>query len=189
MNAQEEYINKNNNLTTIPTEVPLNLQILNLEYNQLEQLSVGSLDKFTNLQEAFLKNNLIKTLENNVFNPSIHQNLRIISIGNNRITEMPVLHGFQMLRVLDVSNKELQTITIGKLDSLEELILNGNNLTSMPVLTEQLLSLQTLILSHNNIMTVSGDYFNRSPNLKNMDISRNSFQEITLGQIDSLMEI
>ena len=188
-NAQEEYIHKNNNLTTIPTEVPSNIQILNLEYNQLEQLLEGSLDQFPNLEEIYFTSNLIETLENNVFNPSIHQNLRIISIGNNRIREMPVLHGFQMLRILDVSNNELQTITIGKLDSLEELILNGNNLTSMPVLTEQLLSLQTLIFSHNNIMTVSGDYFNRSPNLKNMDISRNSFQEITLGQVDSLMEI
>ena len=80
-------------------------------------------------------------------------------------------------------------LKIGKLDNLEELILNGNKLNSMPVLMEQLSSLQKLILSHNNIMTVSGDYFNRSPSLKAVDISRNSLQEITLGQVDSLMEI
>ena len=109
--AQEEYINKNNNLTTIPTEVPSNIQILNLEYNQLEQLLEGSLDQVTDLQEIYLESNVIETLEDNVFDPSIHQNLRIIYIGNNRITEMPVLHGFQMLRILDVSNNELQTIT------------------------------------------------------------------------------
>ena len=136
-----------------------------------------------------MTSNLIETLENDVFNPSIHQNLRIISMGNNRITEMPVLHGFQMLRILDVTNNELQTITIGKLDNLEELILNGNKLNSLPVLTEQLPSLQTLILSHNEIVMISGDYFNSLPSLKTIDISRNSLQEITLDQVDSLMEI
>ena len=189
VNAQVEYINNNNNLTTIPTEAPSNIQILNLEHNQLEQLLEGSLDQFTNLQEIYLKSNLIETLENNVFNPSIHQNLRLISMGNNRVTEMPVLHGFQMLRILDVSNNELQTITIGKLDNLEELILNGNKFNSMPVLMELLPSLHTIMLSHNEIVMISGDYFNRSPSLKTMDISRNSLQEITLGQADSLMEI
>ena len=56
-------------------------------------------------------------------------------MGNNRITEMPVLDGFQLLRILNVSNNELQTITIGKLDNLEQLILNGNNLNVMPLLS------------------------------------------------------
>ena len=50
-------------------------------------------------------------------------------------------------------------------------------------------SLHTLILYHNDIETVSVDYFNRSQGLKYLDISRNSLHEITFGQVDSLMEI
>ena len=59
VSAQEEYINKSNDLTTIPIKVPLNIQILNLEYNKLEQLLEGSLNQFTDLQEIYLKSNLI----------------------------------------------------------------------------------------------------------------------------------
>ena len=187
--AQEEYINENNNLTTIPAEVPSNVQILNLENYRLEQLLQGNLDRFTDLEEIYFTSNLIETLETNFFNPTFHQNLRVIFMGDNRIAAMPLLHEFQMLRILDLSDNKLQTITIGKLDNLEELILNGNELHSMPVLSEELPSLHTLILSHNNIVSVSADYFSRVPVLKIMDISRNSLEEFTLGQAEALMEL
>ena len=186
--AQETYTNENSDLMTIPTHIPSNVTILNLKNNKLQQLPQLSLDNFTDLEEIYLTSNLIETLENNVFNPSVHQNLSIISMGNNRIREMPVLDGFQLLRILDVSNNELQNITIGILDNLEELILNGNNLDSMPLLTEQLPRLQTILLQHNNIVSLSPDYFNKTPSLKKLDLSRNFLNEITL-EHNSLTEI
>ena len=189
VNAQETYTNESNNLMTIPTEIPSNVTILNLKNNKLEQLPPGSLDKFTDLEEIDFTSNLIETLENNVFNPSIHQNLRIISMGHNRITEMPKIHGFQMLKTLNLADNKLQTIEIGKLDNLEELILNGNNLNSMPLLTDHLPSLRILILSHNNIVSLSPDYFNKTPSAIVLNLSRNSLQEITLDHVDSLTEI
>ena len=174
---------------TIPTEIPSNVTNLNLKNNKLEQLPPGSLDKFADLEEIYLTSNLIETLMDNVFNPSVHQNLRLISMGNNRITEIPKLHGFQMLKTLNLADNKLQTIEIGKLDNLEELILNGNNLNSMPLLTEHLPSLSTLILSHNNIVSLSPDYFNKTPSANFLNLSRNSLQEITLDHVDSLTEI
>ena len=189
VNAQVTYTNESNNLMTIPTEVPSNVTILKLKNNKLEQLPPGSLDKFTDLEEIYLTSNLIETLMDNVFNPSVHPNLRIISMGNNRITEMPKLHGFQMLKTINLADNKLQTIEIGKLDNLEELILNGNNLNLMPLLTEHLPSLRTLILAHNNIVGLSPDYFNKTPNVNFLNLSRNSLQGITLDHVDSLTEI
>ena len=187
--AQETYTNENSDLMTIlTTQVPSNVTILNLKNNKLYQMLQGSLDNFTDIEEIYLTSNLIETLKRNVFNPSVHQNLSIISMGNNRITEMPVLSGFRLLRILDVSNNELQNITMGKLDNLEQLILNGNNLNLMPLLTEQLPRLQTILLQDNNIVCLSPDYFNKTPSLKKLDLSRNSLNEITL-EHNSLTEI
>ena len=187
--AQEEYINENNNLITIPTDVPSNVTILKLKNNDLQQLPQGSLDQFTNLEEIYLTSNLIETLENNVFNPIVHQNLSIISMGNNGIMEIPVLHGFKMLRILDLSDNELETIMLGTLDNLEELILNGNELHSLPVLMQQLPSLRTLILSHNRLVTESAEYFDKCPSLRIIDLSINSLEEITFGSLDALTEV
>ena len=189
LDALEMYTNENNNLMTIPTEVPSNVTTLNLRRNKLHELPQGSLDQFTNLEEIYLTSNLIETWENNVFNPIVHQNLSIISMGNNRITEMPELHGFQMLRILDLSHNQLQTITLGRLDNLKELDLNGNQLHSMPVLSEELSSLQKILLHDNKIVSISPDYFNKTPGLNILDLSRNSLQEITLDRIEGLTEI
>ena len=189
VDALEIYTNENNNLITIPTEVPSNVTILNLKKNKLQEVRQGSLDQFIDLEEIYLTSNLIETLENNVFNPTVHLNLTVISLGDNSITEMPELHGFQMLRILNLSDNQLQTITTGRLDNLKELILNGNELHSIPVLSEELSSLRKILLQDNKIVSISPDYFIKTPGLKILDLSRNSLQKINLDSVKALTEI
>ena len=168
------HSNEDNQLTSLPLDIPYNVTALNLTQNNLTQLMDGYLDKFTDLQLINLTSNKIKTVANGSFNPVIHKDLEMIYIGNNLITSLPILDGFGMLRILNVSQNKLETITLGRLENLTELFLLDNNLNVMPVLIHLLPSLEILDLFNNSISNIPGGYFENVPALKAINMGESS---------------
>ena len=127
---------------------------------------------FTDLKQLNLSSNKIVTVENGSFDQDIHQDLGMVSLGNNLIKVIPVLDGFRMLKILNVSRNKLQRITLGKLDNLTELHVADSNFNAMPGLIYLLPSLQKLYVFKNLITSIPIDYFVKPPPIDN----KNAFQ-------------
>lgn len=104
----------NNRQLKLPEDEPLleskSLQVLHLEYCDLDKISVMNLHKVVSLQELYISHNKIKTISTEV----------------QGITQFPL----QEIRILDTSYNQLQQIPpeIRKLPNLEKLYARNNKL-------------------------------------------------------------
>ena len=99
---------------------------------------------------------------------------------------IPKLDGLESLKYLHLSQNKLRKVHFGQLDALQEILIDKNNLTSMPNLTKELPSLTKLYLYGNNIAELPIGYFAKLPALKELDLRSNVFAQITIGRLDSL---
>ena len=166
------YTNEHNQLTSLPSDIPPNITVLNLGQNNLTQILNMDLHQFTGLQEINLAYNKIVTVQSGFVNSTIHPGLEVVSLMDNCIEVMPVLHESGMLETLTLSKNKLQIITLEKLDSLVELILSENNMTVMPEFTHLLPSLETLDLFQNPISNIPDGYFAKAPALKKLKLGQ-----------------
>ncbi|XP_049783690.1 leucine-rich repeats and immunoglobulin-like domains protein 3 [Schistocerca cancellata] len=82
-------------------------------------------------------------------------------------------------RFIDCSRKKLQHIPADLPTWTEELNLNKNYLTEIPVVDAQL-NLTTLSLAHNQIRKIDANALHNLPTLKSLDVSYNNIREVTL---------
>ena len=184
--CQVTYTKEGNHLTSIPDDIPLNVQILELRKNRITHLTKSDFDQFRNLEEIYLALNVIEKVDEDFLNASIHSNLTVLSIKDNLIEMIPKLVGLESLKYLHLSQNKLQEVHFGQLDSLQEIFIDGNNLSSMPNLTKELPSLTKLILHKNNIAELPIGYFAKLPALKELDLTSNLFVQITIGRLGNL---
>ena len=170
--GQLMYTNEHNQLTSLPSDIPPNVAVLNLGQNNLTQILNMDLHQFTGLQEINLAYNKIVTVQSGFVNSTIHPGLEVVSLVDNCIEVMPVLHEFGMLKTSTLSKNKLQTITLGKLDSLVGLILSENNMTVMPESTHLLPSLETLDLFQTPVSNIPDGYFTKTPALKKLKLQQ-----------------
>ena len=187
--GQVVYINESNQLTSFPLDIPPDVNILNLGLNNLTQILNTDLHQFTDLQEINLTANNITTVEDRFLDATIHQGLEVISLVDNSIEVMPILDGFGMLKILNISSNMLQTITLGKLDNLTELVLKDNDLNAMPMLTHLLPLLETLDLLSNPIPIISASYFLNTSALKSINLRYTSLVEFDCSGLFNLQYI
>ena len=184
--GQEKYTNEGNQLTSVPADIPNDVQILELRKNKIAQLVESDFDRLGSLEEIYLTSNVIERVQEKFVNPSIHTNLSVLSLEDNLIEIIPKLNGLESLKYLHLSQNKLREVHFGQLDALQEIFIDKNNLTSMPNLTKELSSLTKLYLYKNNIAELPVGYFAKLPALKELNLRSNLFVEITIGRLDSL---
>ena len=126
-NDQETYSNIGNNLTSVPSDIPGNANIIILSNNKIDHVLYGDFQDFNALKELDLTSNEITRIGQDLFSPSVRSNLAVLSVSDNLIEATPIFDGFNSLMTLDVSNNLLQNLTLGNLDSLENLNVSSNN--------------------------------------------------------------
>ena len=186
---QETYSNFGNNVTSVPSDILENVNIIILSNNKIDHLSYEDFQNFNVLTELDLTSNKITTIDQDLFSPSVQSNLAVLKLGDNNIETIPDFNGFISLKTLNVSHNLLRSLILGNLDNLENLDLSHNNLNEMPELTDTLATLKVLEIAENNITTIPMDYFVETPALEELDLTTNHLQEINLEHLIHLTSL
>ena len=143
------------------------LKYLHLSQNKLREVHFGQLDA---LQEIFIDRNNLTSMPNLTKElPSLTK----LYLYENNIAELPIGYFAKLpaLKELDLRSNLFAQITIGRLDNLENLTIENNKLTTMPMFTHSMPALEIMHLSKNPITNISADYFDRISSLKEFKLN------------------
>ncbi|CAG9762080.1 unnamed protein product [Ceutorhynchus assimilis] len=171
----------NNQLLSVPT-LALNslpeLDRLDLSGNQMKMLDGGSFKGLKNLSFIDLSNNLIAKLAPNTFD-NLPQ-LKILRLRGNRLTLAAInrLNSLPTTEDLDISENQLVgplgPKSFPKMESLKDLQLSHNSLSSVKMGALQgLMNLTTLRLQHNLIDVIEDHAFIHLTTLVTLDLAHN----------------
>ncbi|KAJ9579369.1 hypothetical protein L9F63_024524 [Diploptera punctata] len=181
------------------------LQTLQLSYNQLQ--SLPAVTRHIPLQELFLQSNSLATLPANFF--SVSTRLRVLNLSNNRLCELPhgcghnhqleklyltancladqcfnVLSRLTNLRTLHAAYNSLSHLPescIALWSELEELVLSGNKLRTLPENIIQLRHLHVLRVHSNRLQTIPS--FSKMSSLRVLDLAHNCLDRVNLATL------
>ncbi len=204
---------KHQGLISVPTDqIFWNVTRLNLQANQLQNISDYEFSSFARITKLLLDFNDISFLSSLAF-----AGLRIeqLYLSHNRINTFPDLRvisstlahldmsdngiGFidpdffnlTVLEIFDLSRNRLKLFNVShKLDNLQTFDLSRNSLAELPAFTYTLPSLITLDLKHNKIRgTLDCKYYRKIPGVRHLFVSHNSISEISLCDLVQLREL
>ncbi|XP_026788383.3 extracellular matrix protein 2 isoform X2 [Pangasianodon hypophthalmus] len=176
-----------NHFRTIPQGLPASLQELHLENNLIEELPEGAFNQSKSLNVIVLRHNKIDETRIAPFAWINHRNLESIDLSHNNLHLVPsflpkslvhlVLVGNQIERIpgyvfahmepgleylylsynkLDGEGVEPESF-FGTFNTMTELCLDHNQLTSIPIGVNEMTSLHFLRLNNNNIRHIGED--------------------------------
>ena len=188
-----------NNISRVyATDVTPSLKLLRIQANKIQFLQDDSLANFLNLEHLDMSYNNISAIESKSFEPL--KNLRILKLQGNHLSELPdsifeknqileelvlshnplkVLHeewfeSLRNLRILDLSQTLLYSIrpeTLHHLNRLDLLDLSGNLFTSVPTDgLKSVSSLRKLILNNNPIRFLDETSFEHLWNIEELEV-------------------
>lgn len=170
------------------------LQVINLSRRRLE--SCVRLKEFLPaLEEVDLQNNELSYLT------GIPASVRVLNVSHNRLTSMASFGHLLHLEELDISNNQIDTLThlsclkhlhtlkadnnaitsldgIDKIRSLIHVSLSGNRLEGINLATTQWSGLETLDLSHNQLISIRGLHLKHR--LKSLNLDHNNLNMVDL---------
>ncbi|XP_060691415.1 toll-like receptor 3 [Hemiscyllium ocellatum] len=182
-------------LSSIPSDLPVNITVLNLSHNQLKHLSASTLSQYNQLQVLDAGYNVITKIEENLC--KVLPFLQMLGLEHNQFSHLSI-HYFSYcsnLTELYIQFNRIKEITGNPFTNLQELTVldvSHNKLVSAKLGTAlQLQKLQRLVLSANKIIQLKNDDFDflNSSMLYQLDLSSNSITEFELGcfhKIESL---
>lgn len=175
------------------------LHTLNLTGNSIQTLK-GAM--FSGL--ARVKINTIILAQNNIkaiFNRAFQElgYLQILDLSGNSLNELKggMFFGLRLIRKLFLFNNDINNIETNAFNgmmNLDTLSLNGNSLKSVnkDMFGLSLPKLRKLLLSKNNIKTLSADSFASVPNLEYLSLSHNEitiFEDNTFQKLSKLRKL
>ncbi|RXN17739.1 extracellular matrix 2-like protein [Labeo rohita] len=202
------YIERNL-LQSVPNDLPVTLEELRLDGNQVRVMSDAAFGRCPNLLILSLSNNSLgnksSTVPPGVLLPlgklrtltlsynhlasvplQLPLSLRELYLRGNRIQRLQgdMFWGAAELQVLDLSVNRLTDKGLGKASllnasRLESLNLEGNLLKQVPLHLPR--SIKTLNLEGNFISTIGKDAFISMPQLEHLGLSRNKITKVALG--------
>ncbi|XP_006261181.1 osteomodulin [Alligator mississippiensis] len=190
-------------LKMIPA-IPIHIQQLYLQYNNIEAVSSQSFANVTILREINLSHNKINShmidygvfaklgnlvqlhLQHNEleeFPFPLPNSLEQLLLGFNKISRLPAnaLQGLVNVTMLDLCNNNLDDSDfkgkqLSNMKNLMQINLCNNKLQNMP--PDLPSSLMYLSLENNSISYIPENYFNKLPNITALRLSNNNLQEV-----------
>lgn len=157
-------------LFQVPSDLPLDIEILNLSGNQLRSILTSPLSIYTALRHLDLSTNEISFLQSGVFQALPH--LEHLNLARNRLAVGTML----------------STSGLGPLPHVMSLDLSGNSLYSG--LVERLLgeapALRALSLAENSLTRLTRHTFWGTPVLERLDLHSNVLMDIEDGAFEAL---
>ncbi|XP_077132897.1 extracellular matrix protein 2 isoform X1 [Ranitomeya variabilis] len=174
-----------NKFRTIPQGLPVSIEELHLENNQIEEISETSFNHTVNLNTVVLRYNQLEETRIPPLTWIFHKNLESIDLSYNQFYQVPSYLPKSLLHLVLVGNQieripgyvfahlnpglEYLYLSFNKLDnngvdptsfhgayhSLREVFMDYNELTTVPVGMEDMKDLHILRLNNNKIKTVS----------------------------------
>ncbi|CAK6961322.1 uncharacterized protein LOC122871106 [Scomber scombrus] len=207
------YLDKNF-LESVPTDLPVSLEELRLDNNQLSVMSEAAWARCPGLLVLSLSNNSLgngsESLPSAVLSPLCH--LRTLNLDHNQLTSVPLglplsikelylkgnlieqfrggaFNGISELVVLDLSanrltNKGILRDSLLNATHLESLNLEGNKLKQVP--QHLPLSLKALNLEGNLIFSIKKAAFSTLKNLEHLSLARNKISKVVPGAFRTL---
>ncbi|XP_050095009.1 protein artichoke [Anopheles aquasalis] len=173
----------NNRLEVFPPELIAGLdylEVIDLSGNHLATIQQLDFGRLVNLRELYLRENVIDSVQDMAFHNS--SQLQIVDLSGNRLDRLSErsFEGTLRLERLDLSDNRLsslpdQVLARSRVQRLEQILLAGNKLSTVPVgaFGDQHDSLQTLDLSRNAIREVPRASHMLMINAKQLDFSYN----------------
>uniref|UniRef100_A0A665UXQ9 Wu:fc23c09 n=1 Tax=Echeneis naucrates TaxID=173247 RepID=A0A665UXQ9_ECHNA len=207
------YLDRNL-LESVPTDLPVSLEELRLDNNQLSVMSEAAWARCPSLLVLSLSNNSLgngsESLPNAVLSPLC--NLRTLNLDHNQLTSVPqglplsikelylkgnliehfhggAFDGVSELLVLDLSanrltNKGLLRESLLNTTHLESLNLEGNRLKQVP--RHLPCSLKALNLEGNLISSIKKSAFSTLKSLEHLGLARNKIFKVAIGAFRTL---
>lgn len=157
--------------------VPVALNSIHLEYNEIGQLSKSAFPALNSLLELYLDHNRITNLDEGTFSTLLA--LHTLELSNNNLSTIPALalkdlSSLQNLRLDGNNIQRLQRKAFGTLPIVFNLRLDYNNISSLVDHSfDGMLQLLNLNLSHNNIVELPPETFAGLVSLRTLDLSHN----------------
>nr|ABB21087.1 variable lymphocyte receptor A [Eptatretus stoutii] len=122
-------------LTAIPSNIPVDTNRLELDYNKLSNLPSKAFQSFTKLTFLSLNNNQLQTLPAGVFDQLVE--LDRLELSRNQLKSLPsgIFDKLTKITYLDLGDNKLQSLPHGVFDELTELktlYLFNNQLQRVP---------------------------------------------------------
>ncbi|XP_039676808.1 toll-like receptor 13 [Perca fluviatilis] len=175
------------NLVTVPDDIPRDVSLVYLRYNQLEQINRDHFRELSKLRILWLNKNQITHVDDGSF---IHLvALTRLNMAFNKLTNLTdnLFQGLSSLTMLDLANNNIQSIHTSAFQSmsrLETVILDSNKLQQVadiqPIL--QLPLIQKLSIRDNLFPSFQTKdlLLNEPSSLKVLDFSNNVFEKFSI---------
>ncbi|XP_017772235.1 PREDICTED: toll-like receptor 6 [Nicrophorus vespilloides] len=160
----------------------IRLVLLNLSYNRIEKLDPTFFQDLYTLQILNLEHNALETIPADTFAPM--NNLHTLIISFNKITYLDAysLNGLYVLSLLALDNNLLEGVhpeAFRNCSSLQDLNLNGNVLSAVPLALKDMRLLRTVDLGENVITSLEEPGFRGMSNLYGLRLIGNRIQNIS----------
>lgn len=167
----------------------IRLVLLDLGHNQLTRLSPEPFQDLYSLQILNVEYNQIETIEPNTF--SAMNNLHTLILSHNKLTaiDSSALSGLFVLSLLSLDNNEIVHInpdSFKNCSSLKDLNLNGNALKSIPWAVQNLTLLKTVDLGENVIDQLESPRLIGLPNLYGLRVTGNRVVNVSKNDLKEL---
>ena len=156
----QTYDGSNQNLNSIPADIPTGSTGINLDGNNIADVTDGSFidSKFSQVTTVSLKSNTITTVSRRAF--SGFSSLSVLILDSNKLKELEIL--------------------ASDLQSIAELSLKSNSLDEMPQFTGSFNSLKMLNLAKNKISNVDSQAFENIQKIERLDLTSNKIVEFRI---------
>lgn len=176
--------------------IPVALNSIHLENNEISHLSKSAFPSLNSLLELYLDHNRINLIEEGTFSTLL--SLHTLSLSNNNLSLVPAaaLKDLVSLQTLALDGNSLQKLNrkaFGTLPIVFHLKLDHNNISSIADNAfEGLLQLIDLNMSYNNLLEIPPEAFSGLVSLRSLDLSYNHltrFENKTKSAMEDLLSL
>lgn len=163
-------------------QVPVALNSIHMEHNEINQLNKKLFPSLNSLLELHLDHNRVTSIDEDTFSTLLA--LNYLSLSHNNLSSVPLaaLKDLTSLMTLKLDANNIQRLTrraFGSLPTVFDLSLDQNNISQIADHAfEGMLQLLRLNLSYNRLSELNGESFAGLVSLQTLDLSNNWLQRL-----------